>query len=481
MTSRRNAVQKLVAGATVVGFDSVARAWVASESESAGLGRLPPFDGELTIDPAALAAASEDFGRIIHRTPLAVLYPGSVDDIVKMAQFARAHGLKIASRGQGHTAFGQAQVDAGVVIDMSSLRQIHSICPAYAVVDAGVKWRDLLIETTPIGLTPPVLTDFTDLTVGGTLAVGGIGGTSYRDGAQVDNVLELEVVTGEGRLLTCSSAENRDLFEAMLAGLGLCGIIVRATIRLIPAKERARTFRFFYPDVTSVLGDLRVLISEGRSDHVRGQATPGPDGFQFFIEATSFYTPPEDPSADELLTGLGHIPGSTQIEDQTYFDYCDVVVRVMNQFKELGLFYLPHPWLDLFVPGSAMDAFASQTLASITPAELTPSSLILLYAFPSSRITRPMLRVPDEDLVFLFDLLLAAPADLEVLSAMVQQNRVLYDQNRDLGGTHYTISAVELSHQDWKRHFQPVWGSLVSAKHRYDPDNVLGPGPGVFG
>ena len=48
------------------------------------------------------------------------------------------------------------------------------------------------------------------------LSVGGIGGTMYRDGAQVDNVLALVVVTGEGRIVSCSPHEQRGLFEAGL-------------------------------------------------------------------------------------------------------------------------------------------------------------------------------------------------------------------------------------------------------------------------
>ena len=49
-----------------------------------------------------------------------------------------------------------------------------------------------------------------------------------------------------------------------------------------------------------------------------------------------------------------------------------------------------------------------------------------------------------------------------------------------LGSKHYTISAIPLSQQDWKRHFQPFWGKLVIAKHSFDPDNILTSGPGIF-
>lgn len=64
---------------------------------------------------------------------------------------------------------------------------------------------------------------------------------------------------------------------------------------------------------------------------------------------------------------------------------------------------------------------------------------------------------------------------------MVASNRELFERARDLDSKHYTISAIPLSRQDWRRHFRPFWGNLVSAKHHFDPDNVLTPGPGIFG
>lgn len=461
----------------VVGFDLAGRSWVTKASTGGAFAQLPSLDGTLNTDPASLAAAADDFGHIIHRMPVAVLRPGSVEDIVKMVRFAREHNIRVAGRGKGHTAFGQSQVAAGVVIDMTTLKQIHSIGPDRAVVDAGVVWRDLLLTTIPFGLTPPVLTDYTRLTVGGTLSVGGVSGRSYIHGAQVDNVLELQVVTGEGELVTCSESENRGLFEAALAGLGLCAVIVRATLRLIPARERAQTQRFFYPDVTSMLADLRFLITAERFDHIRGMSVPTPDGFAFFLEATSFYTSPAELPANPTA-GLNFIPGSQQTEDMTYFEYTDLVVKLIDSLNAAGLGGFPHPWLDLFVPGSKIDDFASRTIASLDPSLFLPGSLILFYPFVKSKLKRPLLRVPDEEVFFLFDILRTIPH--EAVEAVIAENRRLYEENRDLGGKFYTISAAPLEHHDWVKHFQPFWGGLLSEKSRHDPDNVLGPGPGVF-
>ena len=130
-------------------------------------------------------------------------------------------------------------------------------------VGAGMLWRTVLQATTAKGLTPPVLTGYLGLSVGGTLSVGGVGGTTYRYGAQVDNVLQLQVVTGEGQLQTCSASQQPDLFEAALAGQGQCGIIVKATLRLVPAETNTRTFLLFYPDVPTMLADERLLIADG--------------------------------------------------------------------------------------------------------------------------------------------------------------------------------------------------------------------------
>jgi len=307
--------------------------------------------------------------------------------------------------------------------------------------------------------------------------VGGVSGRSYVHGAQVDNVLELQVVTGEGELVTCSESSDRGLFEAALGGLGLCAVIVRATVRLIPARERARTLRFFYPDAPAMLADLRFLVGAERFDHIRGMSVPTPAGFAFFLEATSFYTSPAELPSNPTA-GLNFIPGSQQTEDLTYFEYTDLVVKLIDSLNEAGLGGFPHPWLDLFVPGSQIDDFASRTVAALDPSLFLPGSLILFYPFVKSRLKRPMLRVPGEETFFLFDILRTIPH--EAVEAVIAENRRLYDENRDLGGRFYTISAAPLEHQDWVKHFQPFWGQLVSEKSRHDPDNVLGAGPGVF-
>ena len=126
---------------------------------------------------------------------------------------------------------------------MSQRRSIHSVGADRVIVDAGATWRDVLAATLPQRLTPPVLANYLDLSVGGTLVIGGVGDTTSRYGMQSDNVLELEVVTGEGRPVRCSPRRNADLFDAVRAGLGQVAVITTATLRLVPAPDTRASLR----------------------------------------------------------------------------------------------------------------------------------------------------------------------------------------------------------------------------------------------
>ena len=213
---RRQFLSSFAAAATIVGFNPVSRAWVTeAAAASTPFAHVPALDGQLLTDTAARGARSTDAGNLVHKTPAAVLLPGSVDDVVKMVGFCKRYGISVAARGQAHTTFGQGLVDGGLIIDMSTLNTIHSINADSADVDAGTLWKDLTTQAFASGLTPPVLTGFLGLSIGGTLSVGGISAGNIH-GAQVDHVRELQVVTGAGDLVRCSERDNRELFEAVL-------------------------------------------------------------------------------------------------------------------------------------------------------------------------------------------------------------------------------------------------------------------------
>src|SRR5919205_3392226 len=321
--SRRKFLRGTLASAVVVaGFDTGLRSWVSAaelEHATALAEDFPSFDGMLLLDDASRAAAADDFGHLVHRQPLAVLKPGSVNDVVELVKFARRNNIQVAARGQGHSTQGQAQVEAGVVVDMSTLAAVHEVNPTNALVDGGTRWLDLLEQTIPQGLTPPTLVDFLELSIGGTLSLGGIGSQAFRYGPQVDNVQELEVVTGDGELVSCSATQNVALFEAARSGLGQFGLIVRARVRLIPAPPNARLYESFYSSLPAFLSDLERLIDDGRFDTVQGFAVPdGAGGWLYQLETTKYFAPGNEPNDSALLAGLSFTPGTQMTQDMSY-------------------------------------------------------------------------------------------------------------------------------------------------------------------
>ena len=479
--SRRRLLQGSVAGAVVLGFDLRTRSWVTEASASPGHAGIPSLVGQLLTDEATKAAFGDDFGHIVHRTPFAVLKPGSVQDIVKMVKFARRHGLKVAMRGHGHSCLGQAQAEGGIIVDSEVLNTIHRIDGDAAVVDPGVSWAQLLAATLAQGLTPPVLTDFQELTVGGTLSVGGLGGTTHRHGLQIDQVLQLQVVTGRGDKVVCSPRVRPDLFNAVLAGLGQCGIIVRATVKLVPAPTHAQAYSLYYDDLDAYVRDQETLLAQRRFEYLQGQVVPNASGsgWRYMVEAVSYFTPPAAPDATALLAGLSDDVASRQVALHTYQAWQHRLDAGLAFLRQVGLWDLPHPWLTVYVPSSRVRDYIAPFIANLTPAD-TGMGPVLLYPVNTAPMNRPLYPLPAESVAWHLSILRTA-SDAASLQAMLASNRALYDQARAMGGTRYSIGAIpDFTPADWQSHFGPAWNAFEDAKRRFDPDNILAPGQGIF-
>jgi cytokinin dehydrogenase len=174
---------------------------------------IPPYEILLSLQSQSLdgylslkdnEGAANDFGNIHHFPPLAVLHPKTVSDISRTVKYIFEKGsdseVKIAARGHGHSLQGQAQAHQGLVISMESLKgpemKIHTGEFPFVDVSAGELWINILHETLQYGLSPKSWTDYLHLTVGGTLSNAGVSGQAFRHGPQINNIFQLEVVTG---------------------------------------------------------------------------------------------------------------------------------------------------------------------------------------------------------------------------------------------------------------------------------------------
>jgi cytokinin dehydrogenase len=333
----------------------------------------PSLGGEVRFDDRARTAAAEDFGHLVHRTPEGVLLPASEEDVAATVRWAAASGRGFAAQGNRHSVFGRGQVRDGIVADMRRLRAVHDVQDDRVVVDAGATWRELLATTLARGLAPPVLPDYLDLSVGGTLAVGGVGSRTWRSGVVADNVLELRVVTGRGERLRCSPAGNPRLFDAVRAGLGQVAVITGATLRLVPAPRTVRRFLLLYSDLATMLADQRLLIREPRFEVVQGAVLAAPGGgwwFRLEVVKECSGSPPDDA---ELLAGLADDRAAAEAGTLPYLDYLGRLDALEQALQANGQWRLPHPWLTTFVGDAVVEPVVAGELAGLDPADLDRS------------------------------------------------------------------------------------------------------------
>jgi FAD/FMN-containing dehydrogenase len=442
----------------------------------------PPLDGELRFDEAARNGRADDFGHIVHKMPEGVLLPGSADDVAKTIQWTAPRGGKFAPQGQRHSTFGRSQVPGGIVADMSTLRYIGPVEGDRVAVEAGATWNDVLRATFAQGKTPPVLTDYLELSVGGTLIVGGVGVTTSAFGVQSDNVIDMEVVTGEGKKVTCSASNNADLFNAVRAGLGQVGVITKATLKLVAAPESVRRFLLTYPDLATMLRDERLLSADNRFDAVQGAIVAAPSGgLAFRLDAAKNFSgdPPDD---NVLLAGLSDDPAQRQPMTIGYFDYLNRFAAFEVALRANGQWFFPHPWLMTFIGDSQVESVVNAELDALNPAmDLGPFGQVALATIRRSAISSPLLRMPADDLCYAFNLVrIPATDDANEANRLVDANHATYERVKAAGGTLYPVSAFPMSKGEWRDHFGSAFGQLDAAKQQYDPDEILTPGYEIF-
>jgi FAD/FMN-containing dehydrogenase len=170
--------------------------------------------------------ARQVWNGMFDRRPAAVARVEGTVDVVAVVEFARETGMEHAVRGGGHSSAGFSTVDGGIVLDLSRMRGVWVDARAKtARAQAGALWGDVDRETQQHGLAVPggqiSHTGIAGLTLGG-----GIGWLSRRHGLTADNLLSVDLVTADGRLVTASEQEHPELFWGLRGGSGNFGVVV---------------------------------------------------------------------------------------------------------------------------------------------------------------------------------------------------------------------------------------------------------------
>src|SRR4051794_4770324 len=168
------------------------------------------------------------------RRPKVVLRPAGAADVIRAIGLATTSGLPLAIRGGGHSVAGFSSCDAGIVLDMRSMRGIR-VDPEGRTVraQAGLTWGDLDRETQAFGLAVTGGRVTTTGIVGFTLGTGS-GWLERKLGFACDNLVRADVVTAAGGLLTASEDENPELLWGLRGGGGNFGVVTELELRLAP-------------------------------------------------------------------------------------------------------------------------------------------------------------------------------------------------------------------------------------------------------
>lgn len=156
-------------------------------------------------------------------------------------------------------------------LDTSGLTGVISIDPEARTADvAGMcTYDDLVAATLPYGLAPLVVPQLKTITLGGAVTGLGIESTSFRSGLPHESVLELDILTGSGEVITASADEHSDLFRAFPNSYGTLGYAVRLRIELEPVKPFAALRHVRFHALDDLIAAMDDIVDTGVFDGIR--------------------------------------------------------------------------------------------------------------------------------------------------------------------------------------------------------------------
>ena len=168
-------------------------------------GRLPSPASQIKI-----LDDIDDIGKTLHRTKNAVAY------------------------GAGRSYGDVCQTDNGTLLATSSLDKFRSFDSdsGELSVEAGVLLRDIQRHFTPLGWALPVTPGTQLITVGGAIANDIHGKSHHVHGSFGHQVVKFTLIRSDGEVLECSPTKNPKWFAATIGGIGLTGVISKATIKM---------------------------------------------------------------------------------------------------------------------------------------------------------------------------------------------------------------------------------------------------------
>jgi D-lactate dehydrogenase (cytochrome) len=202
--------------------------------------------------------------------PDAVAFPRSTDEVAAVVRVCAEHGVPVVAFGTGSSLEGQIlAVEGGVAVDTSLMDAILrlSIEDLDATVQPGVTRTALEKRVGGEGAFFSV-DPGADASLGGMAATGASGTNTVRYGTMRENVLALEVVLADGRVIRTGtrarkSSAGYDLTHLFIGSEGTLGIITELTLRLRPIPEAISAAACSFPTTRDAVGTAIAIVQSG--------------------------------------------------------------------------------------------------------------------------------------------------------------------------------------------------------------------------
>lgn len=406
--------------------------------------------------------AATDWGRMITQPPPAVIRPTNRDEVAATVRFAVARGLQLTMRATGASQSGQSISAGSPIVDLTGMHRVV-IDGDVVECEPGATWRGVLAQSLKHGLAPRVMPLQLDLSVGGTISVGGLGSTSHRFGSAASGTVELEVVTGAGEVVTCSAKVQPDLFDAVRAGLGRCAAITRVRLATRKVGPVAHVAHLHYEDLHAWTGDFARASSAARITHLESFCRRG-GGPRFELHLAADGPDASRADLEGVISGLSH----ARVAEVFEMPVMDYQARLDPRFEVMvasGRAGAAHPWVEGFTTLESLGEIAEQVLVAAA-GDLRDRIQVILV---NRAALPPLMPAPKGDLLACLVVVPVGVAAAEVQAAM-DAMRTVNELILGVGGSRYLTGWLpDVSAAMWRRHFGDAYTGWVAAKHRYDP------------
>lgn len=203
--------------------------------------------------------------------PDAVVFVENIEQVLKVVKIANEQMTPIICRGAGTNTVGACvPTHGGIVLNFSKMNKILEINPENmtARVQPGVVVGDLQKAVEKQGLFyPPDPSNLKISTIGGSIAQNSAGARCFKYGATKDYIIDMLVVMANGELIrtgsnTIKNATGYNLGSIFIGSEGTLGIVVEATIKLIPKPEEAQVIMAYFDTVEDSIYAVNKIIEK---------------------------------------------------------------------------------------------------------------------------------------------------------------------------------------------------------------------------